>query len=40
MRCVRGVEVCGRSGGVWWEGWRGVEMSEVCGRGGMDVGGG
>ena len=33
------VKVCGRGGGVWWEGWRcvgGVEVSagwvEMCGK--------
>ena len=27
-----GVEVYGRSGGVWWEGWRCERGVEVCGR--------
>ena len=29
---VVGVEVYGRSGGVWWEGWRCERGVEVCGR--------
>ena len=33
VRCVGGVEVCGRGGKVW-KGWRSVVGGvEVCGRG-------
>ena len=27
---VGGVDECGRAGGVWWEGWRGVGGLEEC----------
>ena len=30
-RCVvGGMEVCGRGGGVWWEGWRSVVEGVRC----------